>query len=125
MVTAGLIGFYLFCWAAPLVHAIEWFGKLGFMLYRGCIYVQFFAAAMSLWQLRLELLWRQVERGEVLGRALQWLCRVGDCDGWPRTGFVPGHRHPALAIVADAGCPEVCAAYIDQQQALGVGMPAE
>lgn len=41
MVTAGLIGFYLFCWAAPLMYAIEWFGKLGFILYRSYLCVQF------------------------------------------------------------------------------------
>ncbi len=42
------------------------FGKVDFMLYNTNLYVQLFGVAMSPWQLRIALLWRQVERVEVL-----------------------------------------------------------
>ena len=37
-----------------------------------------------------------VAAGRGACRVLQWLCRAGDCGGWPRTGFAAGHRRPRL-----------------------------
>jgi hypothetical protein len=65
MVSAGLIDLYLFCWAVLRLLKFLWFGNLGFILYRKYLNVQLFGVVMSPWQLRIALLWRQVERVEV------------------------------------------------------------
>ncbi|MDA7085463.1 DUF6482 family protein [Pseudomonas sp. SA3-5] len=66
MVTGDLAALYLFCWAVLLLGRFSGIGNLGFILYKMVLRVQISGVVMSLWQLRIALLWRQVERVEVV-----------------------------------------------------------